>query len=423
MNHEDRLQFIWKNRLVPGNSLKTTCGLDVEVIYPGEQNSHAGPDFFNARIKLGPMVWAGNVEIHHRASQWNHHRHNLDPAYDNVILHVIHHFDELTKNSKDRLIPTLVIDPAHTQILLQENQSTYKNWLPCQSSISNVTKKSIESWLETLYNQRLDQKVQQASLLLTRYPHNRDKALFLAMASGFGLPINSLPFEIMASGIPLPLLLEIKESLPHLEALLFGHSGLLIKTKKQDPYTISLLKHYDHLKKALPGRPVQPHLWKFLRIRPASFPTLRMAQFASFIHSHFPLDDNFIKIKSIGEIEQRLQLNASEYWNTHYIFGKRSPHSIKKMGKQAIQNLIINAIIPHLRAIDRVDRRIYNASNEKEMLLEMRAESNHIIKKWIKFGVIPCNAIESQALIQLYNEYCKQKRCLDCRIGKNLSKQ
>ncbi len=422
MNHEDRLQFIWKNRLVPGNSLKTTCGIDVEVIHPGEQNSHAGPDFFNARIKLGHMIWAGNVEIHHRASQWNHHRHHLDPAYDNVILHVIHHFDELTKNSKDRLIPTLVVDPDHSKILLHENQSTYENWLPCQSSISNVSKKSIEPWLETLYNQRSGQKVRHASHLLTRYPHNRDKALFLAMASGFGLPINSLPFEIMASGIPLPLLLEIKESLPHLEALLFGHSGLLIKTQKQDPYTISLLKRYDHLKKALPGRPVQPHLWKFLRIRPASFPTLRMAQFASLIHSHFPLDDDFIKIESIGEIEQRLQLNASEYWNTHYIFGKNSPHSIKKMGKQAIQNLIINAIIPHLRAIDRVDWRRYNASNEKEMLQEMRAESNHIIKKWIKFGVIPCNAFESQALIQLYNEYCKQKRCLDCRIGKNLSK-
>ena len=418
MNHEDRLQYIWKNRLLPESSLITTCGLEVEVNHPGEQNTHAGPDFFNARIKLGEMIWAGNVEMHHRASLWNHHRHHLNPAYDNVILHVVHELDDLTKNSKGRIIPTLVVNLSKLQLTFHEDLSTCENWLPCSSSISHVSKKSLEPWLETLYFERLGQKIHHASHILTRYPHNRDKALFLALASGFGLPINSLPFEIMASGIPLPLLMDIKEHLPLVEALLFGHSGLLNKASKRDPYSTSLLKHYTRLKKFLPGNPVPPHLWKFLRIRPASFPTLRIAQFASFIHSNFPLDENFMKNESIGEIEQRLHLNASEYWNTHYVFGKRSPHSVKMMGKQAAQHLIINTLIPYLRAIDRIDRRKHTENSKKEMLFEMRAESNQIIKNWIKFGVKPNNAFESQALIQLYKVYCMQERCNQCQIGK-----
>ncbi len=418
MNHEARLQFIWKNRILPGSSLLTTCGLEVEVIHPGEQNSHAGPDFFNARIKLGPMVWAGNVEMHHRASLWNHHGHHLDPAYDNVILHVVHQPDDLTKNSKRRIIPTLVVDPSKLQITLHEDLSSFENWLPCFPAISYVSKKSLEQWLETLYIERLSKKVRQAAHILTRFPHNRDKALFLALASGFGLPINRLPFEIMASGIPMPLLMDIKENLPLVEALLFGHSGLLNKSNKQDPYTTLLLNHYTRLKIDLPGNPLPPHLWKFLRIRPASFPTLRLAQFASFIHSHFPLDEGLMNFESLRKIEQILHQSASQYWNTHYIFGKASPHSVKTLGSQAIQHLIINVIIPYLGAIDIVDHRTGILSNEKEKLLMMGAESNQIIKNWSNFGVKPNNAYESQALLHLYKEYCIPKRCNHCQIGK-----
>ncbi len=418
MNHEERLQFIWKNRILPGSSLKTTCGLGVKVIHPGEQNSHAGPDFFNARIKLGPLVWAGNVEMHPRSSHWYQHGHNLDHAYDNVILHVVHQLDDLTKNSMGRIIPTLVVDPSKVQITLLEDLSSYENWLPCHLSISNVSKKSLEQWLETLYIERLSVKVRHAYHILTRFPHNRDKALFLLLASGFGLPINRLPFEIMASGIPLPLLIEIKENLPSLEALLFGHSGLLNKSSIEDPYKSLLLERYTRLKVAVSGNPVQPYLWKFLRIRPASFPTLRIAQFASFIHSHFPLDEGLMNFESLGKIEQIFQQSASEYWNTHYIFGKASPHSVKTMGKQAIQHLIINVIIPYLGAIDIVDHRRGILSSEKEKLMMMGAESNQIIKNWSNFGIKPNNAFESQALIQLYKGYCVEQRCDQCFIGK-----
>ena len=422
MKREERLQFIWKNSLLPGSSLKTNCGLRVEVIHPGEQNPNAGPDFFNARIKLGSLVWAGNVEMHHLASNWNHHGHHLDPAYDNVILHVVHRLDALTKNSKGRTIPTLDIDPSKLQITLPDNLSSYENWLPCHLSFPHVSKNSLKPWLETLYIERLNKQVHLASRILERFPHNRDKALFLTLASGFGLPINRLPFEIMASGIPLPLLLDVKESPSYLEALLFGHSGLLNKSNIQDPYTNQLLTQYTRLKVTLPGNPLPPHLWKFLRIRPASFPTLRLSQFASFIHSHFPLDEDLMNFESLKKLEQSLRQNASEYWNTHYIFGRASPHSVKTMGTQAIQHLIINAIIPYLRAIDLVDHRSNIQRSEKERLLKISAESNQIVRNWSKFGVKAANAVESQALIQLYKGYCTEQRCDQCRLG-NISRE
>ena len=418
MNHEERLQFIWKKRLLPGNLLRTTSGMEVEVMFPGEQNGHAGPDFFNARISLGGLVWAGNIEIHHYASQWYLHGHHLDPAYDNVLLHVVHHFDKQVKNSRNRLIPSLVVNPKTSITLCKSEQSRNTKEAPCYLLSSMRARDSKEDWLVSLYKKRLTEKTGEARGILTRYAENREKAHFMAWASGFGLPINRLPFELMAANIPLSMLMDIKENLPQLEALLFGHSGLLGNPHNQDPYTSSLLKKYKLMKNTLPGDPVPSHLWKFLRLRPASFPTLRMAQFAMFIHTHFPVNPDFLHSGSIQEIETKLHLYASSYWNTHYVFGKPSPFSRKRMGQQAIQHLIINAIVPYLHALDEADPLNDGAKRNRNMLLEIKAESNQIIKKWIKFGVKPGNAFESQALLQLHKEYCIPKRCDHCLIGK-----
>jgi len=416
MNHEEGLQLIWKHQLLSGSSLETTCGLKVEVIHPGELNFHAGPDFFNARIRLGQMVWAGNVEVHHHASEWKLHGHHQDPAYDNVILHVISHDDMQIKNSRDRPIPSLKIRPSESLFSFVEKLSRNADGIPCQGRADDLGETGMKPCFNILYAERLDQKIKHFSRILTRNGHNREKALFLAMASGFGLPVNSLPFEMMASGIPLNLLYEIKDSLPDVEAILFGHSGLLHSSRDQGVYASSLWNRYADLKKELPGHSLPSHLWKFLRIRPASFPTLRLSQFASLIHSHFPLNDHFLKFNSIRELEQSFQLSASEYWNTHYVFGKSSPYCIKKMGRQSILKLVINVIVPFLASIQKTEAEEYDMAGEMEILPKLMAESNHIIKKWIKFGINPCNAFESQALIQLYKAYCKQKRCFDCQI-------
>jgi hypothetical protein len=409
MTTEAYIQYIWQHSLYSEKSLRTTCGQDLEILNPGEHNTHAGPDFFNARIRLDHMVWAGNVEVHLFASQWNIHGHHRNPAYDNVILHVVHHFDLHIKNSKGRCIPSLIINPFSLPASNLENPGISENWLHCHPHIGDISAMALNPWFRQLYHERLNQKVNHINHIINRFPGNREKALLVALASGFGLPINRLPFEMLASGIPLSLLKEIKDCLPNVEALLFGQSGLLHANSIQGSYASSLKQRYAHLKKAVASNPLPPHLWKFLRIRPASFPTLRLSQFASLIHMHFPLYENLMNSHTIFELEPKLYLESSSYWNTHYIFGKSSPYLIKKMGKQSILHLCINVFIPFMGAIHRPE--------DIEILYKLTAESNHIIKKWSNFGIIPNNALESQALIQLYNAYCKQKRCVDCQIG------
>jgi len=418
MATEAYIQYIWKHILYCEKSLFTTCGLHLEVENPGEQNHHSGPDFFNARIRMGQMVWAGNVEVHVFASHWNFHGHHLDPAYDNVILHVIQHFDLDIKNSKGRFITSLIIDPLSLPAFHLEDMSINAHWLPCQNYIGDIHANARKKWFMHLYKERLEQKILHFTHIIHRCRGDREKALLIAMASGFGLPINRLPFEMMASGIPLSLLREIKDCLPNVEALLFGQSGLLQTPMNQESYTTSLLKRYALLKKAGTSNPLPPHLWKFLRIRPASFPTLRLSQFASLIHMHYPLYEKFMKYESLRDMEQWLDLKSSSFWNTHYTFKKPSPYSVKKMGQQAILNLYLNVLIPFMEAIQRSDQAHHSRIKHIRFLHKLTAESNHIIKKWSIFGIEPNNALESQALIQLYNTYCKKKRCIDCQIGK-----
>ncbi len=250
----------------------------------------------------------------------------------------------------------------------------HSHWLHCHPHIGDISAKTLDPWFRQLYDERLNQKVHYINHILHRFPGNREKALLVALASGFGLPINKLPFEMLASGIPVSLLKEIKDCLPNVEALLFGQSGLLLANSNQGSYASSLKQRYAHIKKAVASNPLPPHLWKFLRIRPASFPTLRLSQFASLIHMHFPMYENFMNSKTIMELEPKLHLASSSYWNTHYIFGKSSPYLIKKMGKQSSQHLCINVLIPFMEAIHRHE--------DIEILHKLCAESNHIIKKW-----------------------------------------
>lgn len=421
MTGEAQIQFIWKHRLFSGKALRTTCGKALEVLSPGEENFHAGPDFFNARIRLDQLIWAGNVEVHVHASHWNIHGHHLDPAYDNVILHVIQHYDLEVKNNKGRSIPSLTIDPLSFPLSPRKNVSLNENWLFCQNQIGNLNTKARALWYRRMYNERLNLKIHHFTHLMERYPYSREKALFVAMASGFGLPINKLPFELMANGIPLSLLDEIKDSLPDLEALLFGQSGLLQAPRNKGPYTSSLLHRYSRFNKGISLTPVPDHLWKFLRIRPASFPTLRLSQFAQLIHLHFPFYEKFIRFNSVLDAEQWLDLQSSSFWNTHYTFKKPSPFSVKKMGPQTILNLSVNVLIPFMAAIQKTDPLYHSFFDPEKYLNKLKAESNHITRKWITFGIAPGNAFESQALIQLYSAYCKQKRCIDCQIGKKIS--
>jgi hypothetical protein len=417
MQREDLLQFIWKAGLLRDRPLETTCGKKLLIIRQGEQNFNAGPDFFNARIRIGPTIWAGNVEVHCRASDWEKHGHHLDPAYNNVILHVVLENDRPAYNSLDRRVCTLVVHCPPRLLSLFRSLKGNESWLACQYYIRKVPEVQLRLWLTKLQAERLEEKTRRITGPLDRQGQDWEEALYLSLASGFGLPVNTLPFEMTASGVPYQLVTRFRNSLADLEALLFGQAGLLQPGTTCGPYASDLYRRYRHHRSSLPGEPVNLHLWKLLRLRPASFPAIRLSQFASLIHRRFPLMEPILEADSLAEIEQLLKTGASEYWNTHYLFGKCSPDFEKYLGHQSILTLIINSIVPFLFAYGQRKNHMGAIIRGTSIMQELEAESNQIIKKWATFGIKPSGAFESQALIQLYNAYCKQKRCLDCQIG------
>jgi Protein of unknown function (DUF2851) len=417
------IQFIWRHRLFSAKSLRTTCDLELEILNPGEQNVHAGPDFYNARIRLGTMVWAGNVEIHRYASDWYKHGHHLDPAYNNVILHVVGKYDTDVTNTLGRRIHTLI--PEYHENVLRRFDVLKRNdsWLPCSEYINMVPKQKLLSWFSTLYKERLAQKcLRIEQLLCISKKYFNDEILYLALASGYGLPINNIPFELLARGIPLHNLADLCDTLFDLEAILYGQSGLLLPAKEMGPYPQALWDRFTELKYSLKERPLPPHLWRFLRLRPPSFPTLRISQFASCFHHCFPLASKILDSDTLAEIEQLFRSPASEYWNTHYVFGKSSPPLTKYPGEQFLTTLMINVIIPYLFSLEKKSRLSKAGIHASEILFQLKAESNQLIKNWGIFGIRPRNAMESQALLQLYHVYCKQKRCLECQIGAEIVK-
>lgn len=420
MASEGFIQFIWKYKLYSGKSLNTNCGEKLEILNPGEQNFHAGPDFFNAMIRFGRMVWAGNVEIHNRASDWYRHGHHLNPDYNNVILHVVGEYDTDVTNSLGRRIQTMVPEYNLTLLLRYDILKRSENWLPCGDYIGDIPIPKLKLWLSTLQAERAVQKKLRIERILCDPAKSLDEALYLALAPGYGIPLNSLPFELLVKGVPYKRLIEYRDNLHDLEAVLFAHSGLLQPARDLGPYPSSLWNRHLELKKVFIEKPLPGHLWKFLRLRPPSFPTLRISQFASLIHNRFPLAEPILASASMGEMEQIFRTGAGEYWTNHYLFGKSSPPIPKFPGEQFITTLIINVIIPFLSALEKQGGNSRSRLDAAEILFHLKGESNQIIKNWSKFGIRLNNAGETQALLQLYNVYCKQKRCLDCQLGRYL---
>jgi len=419
MAGEDIIQFLWKYKLYQKKNLCCTCGQKLEVLSPGEQNFHAGPDFFNARIKLGKITWAGNIEVHQKASDWYRHAHHIDPAYNNVILHVVGDYDADIYNSLGRRIHTLLALYPDSLIRRYHAIRNNEDWLPCGRYLKELPSSKLEGWLNYLRKQRTQEKSKRIFNLFPSIKRNREEAFYRALASGYGLSLNSLPFELLAKNIGLKQLCQSGFDLMDLEALFFGHSGLLYPARYLGAYPSSLWERYEKMHHLAKGDPIPRHLWKFLRLRPASFPTLRISQFVFTLHHRMPLLDNILSASTLAELEQVLGARASAYWDSHYIFGKCSPTFEKKLGQHAVNTLIINVVQPFLYLLEEIGS--CRCSHKIIGILhQMKAESNQIIHGWSSYGIRAKNAAMSQALLQLFNVYCKQKRCLDCQIGAGL---
>ncbi|WP_163716535.1 DUF2851 family protein [Mangrovibacterium lignilyticum] len=417
------LQFLWKHRLFDSDSLITSSGLPIQVLSPGFQNSDAGPDFFNARLKIGDTTWAGNVEIHLRASDWKKHKHEQDAAYDNVILHVVKEDDELIRNSKGESVECTCLSYPEELESNYENLLRSNSWIPCAKSIHRVPPITLQIWYHALMVERLEQKTGEIVMRLEQNKNDWNETFYQFLARNFGFKTNSLPFELLAKALPLSVLAKHKNDLFQLEALLFGTSGLLNEELVGDDYFIALRREFSFLYKKYKLKPLEGHLWKFLRLRPVNFPTVRIAQFAQLIHQSSALFSHLIEMGKLADIKQLFQLEASDYWQTHYKFNKESKKQLKHLGDSSFHNLVINTLVPFLF----VYGDYHQKQNLKDLALaymeQIPAEQNSILTNWGELGISARSAFDSQALIQLKNSYCNAKKCLNCPVGMKLINQ
>lgn len=418
---EEFLHYLWKFRLFDGNDLVTQTGEPIEIIKVGEPNSDSGPDFFNARIKICETEWAGNVEIHVCASDWEAHKHQNDKAYDNVILHVVHDADKELKRKNGELIPTLKLKGRIPNGIYKKYLAfkSSKDWIPCGKQIQTVNTFTVNHWLDRLLVERLERKTQPIVDSLAKNQNNWEETFYQQLAYGFGLKVNAQPFEQLAKSLPLNMLAKHKDSLLSLEALFFGQAGLLAAAPKE-VYEKQLLKEYQFLKSKFKLKPMDGHLWKFARLHPPGFPTIRIAQFANLIYKSLNLFSKMIEAQNIYTVRSLLHAEASEYWNTHYRFGKISPFRKKLLGEDTKNNLIINVIAPFLFVYAKQKGEPALTERALDFLDKTEAEKNSIIEKWESIGIRSETAGQTQALLQLKDEYCAKKRCLECSVGAKL---
>jgi hypothetical protein len=419
IQNEDLLHYIWKFRLYQVPDLKSTLGESLEVISPGQHNQHAGPDFSNAKIRIGDTLWAGNVEIHIRSSDWYRHQHQLDKAYDNVILHVVAYHDQIIFRTDETEIAVLEIEKLIPQAILKNYEELMAglNWIPCEHKIKYVDANFINTYLNRVLIERLEEKYEQIDKLLTEVKGSWDEAFYITLARNFGFKVNALPFEMLARSLPQSLIARYKDRPFQIETLIFGQAGFLGQ-KVKDHYPQLLKKEYRFLQKKHDLNALDKYLWKFMRLRPHNFPSIRLAQFAALIIRSNHLFSEMIyerDIKLIARMFNKLKLN--EYWNTHYRFDQESTFSELTLGQEAINNILINTVAVFLFAFGLKTGSEIHQDRALVLLESLKPERNAIIQRFREIGVNSVNAAISQALLQLKKSYCDQKKCLSCNIG------
>jgi len=420
MMSEDFLHYLWKFKLF-NNELITTHGEPVQILNCGEHNKNSGPDFFNAKIKIGNTTWAGNVEMHVKSSDWNSHGHQKDKAYQNIILHAVLDADAKNMDLNGNEIPTIQLRNKFVPELWNQYEKLLnsKQWIPCANMIDIVDKFSINAWLERMLIERLEEKITFIETLLTQNKNNWEETFYQCLARNFGFKLNASPFELLAKSLPLKYLGKHKNNLSQIEAMLFGQAGLL-NEKFTDKYPNDLKAEYDFLKNKFNLVPVEKHLWKFARTRPVNFPTLRIAQFAMLVHQSSHLLSVILETKKAKDILKLFDLPASEYWTTHYRFDHPGKSSDKNLGKSSAENIIINTVIPFLFLYGKEKNDDSLKNRSLELLEQLPSEKNNITRQWESLKIESGSAYQSQGLIQLKNKYCSHKKCLNCGIGNKI---
>ena len=419
---EDFLQYLWRFQIWNA-LLQTSSGERIEVIKPGFHNTDGGPDFLDARIRIGETLWAGHVEIHNKSSDWFAHHHQYDPAYNTVILHVVHDNDTSAKRAIGTTIPTCSVRENFSKNVFQ----TFSNWrnnrgfVACENQLHNLSEHKRIMLLERLNIERLEERVNEVLVDLAYNLNSWEETFYQHLLRGFGLRINAETFHQIAKRTPLKFLQKHADSRFQVEAMLFGQAQLLNATFS-DPYPRALQEEYAFLQQKFELLPITEGLVNFLRLRPCSFPTLRLAFFASLIQRRSQIFQDIIHIQNVDEGLNLLDVDVSEYWLTHYVFDKSSVEKPKELGDSTRQLIFINTIIPFLFAFGKLRDRPDICERALGFLQDLPAENNHLIRQWNACGMAAGNASDSQALLTLKKNYCDVRRCLQCNIGIELLK-
>lgn len=413
--------YIWKYKMF-GRKLRLTNGASLEILNPGRHNNDAGPDFFNAGLKIDGVRWAGDVEIHVKASDWHNHGHDNDSAYNSVVLHAVGVSDTHIKRHDGSTIPqvelTMPEEFFHTYARLAENINTVK----CGSNLSELSLLNITDWLESLSVERLQTKANRVTDILKSQLYDWEQTCFVMLARSLGFGLNGEPFERLAQNLPLKYLHHHCDNLMQLEALLFGQAGMLdTSVHIFDEYYQTLANEYIFLAKKYSLRPMQPNVWKYMRTRPHNFPHRRIAMLAQATLGGFKMFGRIIDCK--GDIEKLRQLfkwKLDGYWLTHSDFDVTSTPTGLTLSPSSIDLLLINLVSPLYYAYGSMLGDSDIAEYGIKLLEQLPPERNGIINQWRNNGINADNAQRSQALIQLRKEYCDMQGCFKCRFGYNL---
>jgi Protein of unknown function (DUF2851). len=413
---EEFLSFLWKYRLYDADCLKVE-GNKIQVLSTGELNRDSGPDFFNARLKMDDTIWAGNIEIHQKASDWNRHGHDKNAAFDNVVLHITGENDAPVYTSKGRHVPTIILnfDPLHLSkynSLMQTNR-----WIPCADYLLSVEPVIISSILSKMGIERLEFRTNLITDDLGKSINDWEEVFYRYLARSFGFHVNSHPFEMLARSIPYIMVKKHGHQRLQLEALFFGQAGFLLDDYSKDDYYNSLREEYNFLRAKYDLQTIEPHLWKFMRLRPGNFPTIRIAQFVAMLNTNVSLFAAVLDASTTKSLHEILLADVSAYWQNHYTFGNPSPLKSKSLGRLSADVLIINTIVPFYFIYGKKTGKVEFQDKAMKFLEEIEAEGNAIVRLWKQVGIKPKNAFESQALLHLKSEYCDRKRCTECGIG------
>jgi hypothetical protein len=422
---EDFLHYVWKFRLFNHNALQTTDGEELEVFSAGLAHTDGGPDFQNARIRIGDTTWAGNVELHISSADWQRHGHQTDGAYTSVILHVVYRDDVPLVLPDGRKVPTLELHSRISAGLFNRyHQLIFSNqqFIPCEATINTVDSLTLRNWLTRVLVERMENKSAAIIEALNQSRGDWEETFYRFLAANFGFKTNALPFELLAKSLPQNILGKHKNNPLQIEALIFGQAGFL-EDEFTDVYPRKLQEEYRFLRKKYSLAPIEKHLWKFLRLRPQNFPTIRLAQFAALVVNSSHLFSKTLEAREVPALRALFTgLSVNNYWETHYRFDAGSKPSGKNMGAAAIDNLLLNTVALFLFSYGKLLQKQPYINRGLQLLESLPAEKNHITDDFINLGLKIGTAFESQALLELNKYYCTHKKCLHCAVGNKILK-